>query len=65
MRLTGWVFAHPRLYRFLGRLARQALRWLPRSLVYNRWNVWGRARELPESPTQSFHDWYAHHRRTP
>jgi len=65
MRLTGWVFGRPRLYRFLGRLARRALRWLPRAVIYNRWNVWGRSRELPEPPAQSFHDWYTRHRRTP
>ncbi|MFB3133627.1 MAG: lactate utilization protein B [Rhodothermales bacterium] len=65
MRLTGWVFARPRMYRVVGRLARWALRRLPRFLIYSRWNRWGRARDLPEPPRYSFHDWYLKHRRTP
>ncbi len=65
MRLAGWVFARPRSYRVVGRLARWALRRLPRFLIYARWNRWGRARDLPEPPRHSFHDWYLKHRRTP
>ena len=63
MRLMGGVFAHPRLYRSVGRWVRRALRLLPRFVVYGRYNVWGRARELPEAPTLSFHDWYLSSRR--
>lgn len=63
MRLAGWVFAHPRTYRIAGRAVRWALRRLPRVLVYARWNRWGQARDLPEPPRQSFHDWYLQHRK--
>jgi L-lactate dehydrogenase complex protein LldF len=26
--------------------------------VYNRWNIWGRQRELPEPPKESFREMY-------
>lgn len=59
MTLAGGVFARPWLYRWGGRLARGLLRWLPRRVVYGWRNVWGRARDLPEPPRQSFLDWAA------
>ena len=62
MRIAGMVFSRPRWYRALGRGARWALRRLPRRLLYARFNAWGRARELPEAPNQSFRDWYLEHR---
>jgi L-lactate dehydrogenase complex protein LldF len=61
-RLAGRAFGSPRAYRVLLRLARSALRRLPRALLYRRGNAWGRARELPAPPDQSFRDWYAAHR---
>ena len=62
LQLTAAVLRRPWLYRTMGRLARMALRLLPRWLVYNRGNVWGRRRELPEPPRQSFREQY-HERR--
>jgi L-lactate dehydrogenase complex protein LldF len=58
MRLAGSVLRRPRLYRFAGRVGRFLLRWSPRWLVYNRFNLWGRQRELPPPPKQSFRQWY-------
>lgn len=58
MRATGWLFAHPRLYRWAGWLGRQVLSILPRRLLYHPANVWGRGRDLPQSPPQSFREWY-------
>ena len=58
MRAMGWLFAHPRLYRWAGWLGRKVLRLLPRKLLYHPANVWGRARELPQPPPQSFREWY-------
>ena len=58
MKAAGWLLARPRLYRLAGRLGRWALRRLPRALVYHRLNPWGRSRELPPAPRQSFQDWY-------
>ena len=62
MMLAGRVLGHPRLYRIAGKLGRMLLRRLPRAAVYQRRNEWGRARELPDPPRQSFRDWYAKHR---
>lgn len=64
-RAKGWgmgaasqVFSHPRLYDFSGKMARAALKLLPRFAVYNGLNEWGRERELPEVPKESFKEWY-------
>ncbi|MCA9179370.1 MAG: lactate utilization protein [Planctomycetales bacterium] len=54
MKLASHVLRRPWLYRWLGAIARWGLRWTPRWAVYNRWNDWGRQRELPAPPTQSF-----------
>jgi L-lactate dehydrogenase complex protein LldF len=59
MRLTGAVLRRPALYRAAGRVGRFALRWSPRWIVYNRWNPWGRQREMPTPPRQSFREWIA------
>lgn len=58
MRLAGWTLAKPGRYRLASKLARWALRILPRWMVYNQLNTWGKGRELPEVPKQSFKEWY-------
>lgn len=58
MKLTAAIFRHPALYRWAGWLGRVALRTMPRWLVYNRLNVWGRQRDLPTPPYQSFRELY-------
>jgi L-lactate dehydrogenase complex protein LldF len=63
MWLAGAVLKRPRLYSLAGRVARTALRVSPRWLVYNRLNRWGRQRELPVPPKQSFRDWYRDQQR--
>ena len=50
------------LYRLAGWLARRLLPLLPRALVYGRWNAWGRQRELPAMPSQTFRQAYRRHR---
>lgn len=65
MTAAGRMFERPRAYRWAGRLARGLLRWLPRRIVHGRWNAWGRARELPPPPRQSFRDWVAAGRPSP
>ncbi len=56
MRLLAFVLAHRALYEAGGRLLRLGLRTLPRALLYGRLNVWGRRRELPAAPEESFRD---------
>jgi L-lactate dehydrogenase complex protein LldF len=58
LRLAAGVFKSPRLYALAGKVFRKCGRLLPRFLLYNRWNVWGRQRELPVIPTESFRELY-------
>ena len=56
MRALALVLGNRALYEAAGRLLRFALRHLPRFLLYGPWNVWGRRRELPAAPEESFRD---------
>ena len=38
--------------------AQAGLDYLPRSMIYNPLNAWGKQRELPSAPKQSFREWY-------
>ncbi|HKG90618.1 MAG TPA: lactate utilization protein B [Gemmatimonadaceae bacterium] len=62
MRAAGAVLAHPRLVRIAGAAARLGLRLLPRRLTRLAAGAWGRSRELPEPPRESFRAWYRAHR---
>lgn len=63
LRFMGRILARPRLYRKSGKFARNAIRITPRFLVYNRLNPWGRSRDLPAPPRQSFQEWYSENRK--
>lgn len=63
MKATGKIFGRPKLYRMAGRWMRRSLRWLPRSVIYSRLNPWGRARDLPAPPKESFREWYLKNRK--
>ncbi len=58
MKLTSFVFKNPFLYRATGWCGRMALRILPRWMIYNPLNTWGRERELPTPPARSFRELY-------
>jgi L-lactate dehydrogenase complex protein LldF len=58
MKMAAIVLKRPMLYGLLGKIARWLVPKLPRFLVYNRWNAWGRQRELPPFPKQSFRELY-------
>ena len=62
MRLASIVLKYTWLYRLLGFLARKLLSCLPRMILYNRLNIWGRQRELPLPPSHSFRHWYRNRR---
>jgi L-lactate dehydrogenase complex protein LldF len=53
-RAGSFVLQRPWLYRLVGWVGRAAMRWLPRPLLYLRLNAWGRQRELPPAPAESF-----------
>lgn len=58
MKATGYIFSKPALYRTLGKFGKALYTILPKSIVYNRFNTWGKSRELPLPPKQSFREWY-------
>ena len=58
LRLTAWVFASPARYALAGKLMRLALRVLPAGLMRRLAGPWGRQRELPVAPPESFRDRY-------
>ncbi|MEZ6046684.1 MAG: lactate utilization protein B [Planctomycetaceae bacterium] len=58
MKVMAQVFQRPGLYAFGGKIARTTLRLLPRWMVYNPFNSWGRQRDLPTAPRESFRDLY-------
>ena len=61
-RVAAAVLSRPSLFARLGRTARWALRRLPRAVTQANANVWARARDLPEPPAETFHDWVRDHR---
>lgn len=58
MNLAGILLKHPFLYRIAGWCGRMALKILPRWMIYNPLNAWGRERELPTPPAKSFRELY-------
>lgn len=58
MKVAGVVLGRNWLYRLSGKLARWVLPFLPRLLIYNRLNAWGKHRELPVFPKHSFRESY-------
>jgi L-lactate dehydrogenase complex protein LldF len=59
MKLASLVLRTTWLYCTLGWLGRRIVPWLPRFMVYNRFNPWGKQRELPPMPQKSFRQLYA------
>ena len=58
MKAAGALLASPKLYRAALPVADSVLRHLPRFVLYNRVNTWGRKREVPHAPKQTFHQWW-------
>jgi L-lactate dehydrogenase complex protein LldF len=62
MRVAGKILASPRLYRAAVEAAAAGLERLPRFMVYNPFNAWGRQREVPTAPSSTFRQWYLKNR---
>ncbi|HJS76745.1 MAG TPA: lactate utilization protein B [Burkholderiales bacterium] len=62
MRMAGKVLSSPKLYRMAVKAAQAGLDYLPRSMIYNPLNAWGKQREVPKTPKQSFREWYLKNR---
>lgn len=56
--VAGYFLSSNALYNFAGKMARWAVKRMPPGLLYSRINAWGRDRELPEAPPDSFKNWY-------
>lgn len=62
MAAAGVVLGNPKLYRAAIATADGALEHLPRFATYNRFNAWGKGRENPRAPRETFHLWWAKNR---
>jgi L-lactate dehydrogenase complex protein LldF len=63
MKVAGKVLAEPKLYRMAIKAADTAVAKLPRAFIYNPFNAWGKQREVPDAPEQTFRDWYLKNRK--
>lgn len=62
MKLASGIFQSPLAYKISGSLMRKALKALPESLIYHPLNTWGKSRNLPDAPKESFQQWYKKNR---
>jgi L-lactate dehydrogenase complex protein LldF len=62
LKMAGKLLGSPTLYRASVASLGGAVRNLPNFLLYNPLNIWGRQRDLPEAPAQTFHEWYKRNR---
>ena len=62
MKLANGIFKSPLAYKISGSLMRNALKSLPNSLIYHPLNIWGKNRNLPDPPKESFQQWYRKNR---
>ena len=58
MKAAGALLSRPAAYRAAIAAADIALAHLPRFVIYNGLNAWGKHREMPHPPKQTFHSWY-------
>ncbi|MBV9062788.1 MAG: lactate utilization protein [Alphaproteobacteria bacterium] len=62
MKAAGELLSRPVAYRAAVTTADVALAHLPLFVIYNGLNAWGKGREVPHPPKQTFHSWYRAHR---
>jgi len=62
MAIAGKVLGSPKLYRAAVEAAGAGVEHLPRIMMYNRFNAWGRQREVPAAPQMTFRQWYIKNR---
>lgn len=62
MKMANGIFKSPLAYKISGKLLRSTLKTLPNSVIYNPLNAWGKNRDLPEVPKESFKEWYQKNR---
>jgi len=62
MKAAGILMARPASYRLAVAGANKALARLPRFVIYNGLNAWGKHRETPHPAAETFHQWYGRNR---
>jgi L-lactate dehydrogenase complex protein LldF len=62
MQIAGKVFGSPKLYRAAVEALGASVEHLPRFMLYNPLNAWGRQREVPPAPASTFRHWYLKNR---
>jgi L-lactate dehydrogenase complex protein LldF len=63
MSALGTALAHPAHFHAAEAVGEAALDHLPRFPLYNPLNPWGKHREMPAVPRQTFRQWYLQNRR--
>ncbi|AHJ12300.1 lactate utilization protein B [Sulfurospirillum multivorans] len=58
LKMATWLMCRPKLMDFAGLMARKMVPILPRVLLYSKFNLWGKNRELPPFPKNSFKELY-------
>jgi L-lactate dehydrogenase complex protein LldF len=58
LKIATWVMKHPSLLAIGGKMARVMVPLMPRSILYSKINAWGKKRELPPFPKNSFKELY-------
>ena len=58
LKAAGELLSRPAAYRVAIAAADVALAHLPRFVIYNGLNAWGKHREVPHPPAQTFHSWH-------
>ncbi len=58
MKIMGNILANSKKFKQVGKVTRWALRTLPKPIINSKPNIWGRNRDLPSGPKESFEEWY-------
>ena len=58
MKITSWVMDHPTIFTLGGKIMRKVVPMLPDSIIYSKANVWGKQRDIPKMPKNSFKELY-------
>jgi L-lactate dehydrogenase complex protein LldF len=63
MQIAGKVLGSPKLYRAAVEAVGASVERLPKFMIYNPFNAWGRQRDVPDAPAYTFRQWYIKHRK--
>jgi L-lactate dehydrogenase complex protein LldF len=58
LRWMLWLLSHPKALRYAMKIYALALKYLPKQVIYNRFNIWGKDRVMPKAAKESFDEIY-------